>query len=185
MRPAVVPSEVGEDGYQFVKNGDMFRVTNLLKEFKITASKVWSDGNGNHSAESVKFLLGSSTTKVLSGVPDDIQWGSAEVTLNEANNWKHEWTKLPGYTKVGNDYKQLYYYIKEIDLATGYEAVYSATAMSKTLMLQLRTSRDLTLRRNGVMSLETSLLTASFLLVSTRSRQMFMSPLLHQIQLQE
>lgn len=131
MRPAVVPSEVGEDGYQFVKNGDMFRVTNLLKEFKITASKVWSDGNGNHSAESVKFLLGSSTTKVLSGVPDDIQWGSAEVTLNEANNWKHEWTKLPGYTKVGNDYKQLYYYIKEIDLATGYEAVYSATAMSK------------------------------------------------------
>ena len=109
----------------------MFRVTNLLKEFKITASKVWSDGNGNHSAESVKFLLGSSTTKVLSGVPDDIQWGSAEVTLNEANNWKHEWTKLPGYTKVGNDYKQLYYYIKEIDLATGYEAVYSATAMSK------------------------------------------------------
>lgn len=131
MRPAVVPGEVGEDGYQFVKNGDMFRVTNLLKEFKITASKVWSDGNGNHSAESVKFLLGSSTTKVLSGVPDDIQWGSAEVTLNEANNWKHEWTKLPGYTKVGNDYKQLYYYIKEIDLATGYEAVYSATAMSK------------------------------------------------------
>ncbi|MFR5049889.1 MAG: Cna B-type domain-containing protein [Ruminococcus bicirculans (ex Wegman et al. 2014)] len=124
-------SEVGEDGYQFVKNGDMFRVTNLLKEFKITASKVWSDGNGNHSAESVKFLLGSSTTKVLSGVPDDIQWGSDEVTLNEANNWKHEWTKLPGYTKVGNDYKQLYYYIKEIDLATGYEAVYSATAMSK------------------------------------------------------
>lgn len=109
----------------------MFRVTNLLKEFKITASKVWSDGNGNHSAESVKFLLGSSTTKVLSGVPDDIQWGSDEVTLNEANNWKHEWTKLPGYTKVGNDYKQLYYYIKEIDLATGYEAVYSATAMSK------------------------------------------------------
>ncbi|MBS7113998.1 MAG: Cna B-type domain-containing protein, partial [Ruminococcus sp.] len=105
--------------------------TNLLKEFKITASKVWSDGNGNHSAESVKFLLGSSTTKVLSGVPDDIQWGSAEVTLNEANNWKHEWTKLPGYTKVGNDYKQLYYYNKEIDLATGYEAVYSATAMSK------------------------------------------------------
>lgn len=69
--------------------------------------------------------------KVLSGVPDDIQWGSDEVTLNEANNWKHEWTKLPGYTKVGNDYKQLYYYIKEIDLATGYEAVYSATAMSK------------------------------------------------------
>ena len=131
VRPAVVPSEVGEDGYQFVKNGDMFRVTNLLKEFKITASKVWSDGNGNHSAESVKFLLGSSTTKVLSGVLDDIQWGSAEVTLNEANNWKHEWTKLPGYTKVGNDYKQLYYYIKEIDLATGYEAVYSATAMSK------------------------------------------------------
>lgn len=131
MRPAVVPSEVGEDGYQFVKNGDMFRVTNLLKEFKITASKVWSDGNGNHSAESVKFLLGSSTTKVLSGVPDDIQWGSDEVTLNEANNWKHEWTKLPGYTKVGNDYKQLYYYIKEIDLATGYEAAYSATAMSK------------------------------------------------------
>lgn len=131
VRPAVVPSEVGEDGYQFVKNGDMFRVTNLLKEFKITASKVWSDGNGNHSAESVKFLLGSSTTKVLSGVPDGIQWGSAEVTLNEANNWKHEWTKLPGYTKVGNDYKQLYYYIKEIDLATGYEAVYSATAMSK------------------------------------------------------
>lgn len=131
MRPAVVPSEVGEDGYQFVKNGDMFRVTNLLKEFKITASKVWSDGNGNHSAESVKFLLGSSTTKVLSGVPDDIQWGSDEVTLNEANNWKHEWTKLPGYTKVGDDYKQLYYYIKEIDLATGYEAVYSATAMSK------------------------------------------------------
>lgn len=109
----------------------MFRVTNLLKEFKITASKVWSDGNGNHSAESVKFLLGSSTTKVLSGVPDDIQWGSDEVTLNEANNWKHEWSKLPGYTKVGNDYKQLYYYIKEIDLATGYEAVYSATAMSK------------------------------------------------------
>ena len=109
----------------------MFRVTNLLKEFKITASKVWSDGNGKHSAESVKFLLGSSTTKVLSGVPDDIQWGSDEVTLNEANNWKHEWTKLPGYTKVGNDYKQLYYYIKEIDLATGYEAVYSATAMSK------------------------------------------------------
>lgn len=131
VRPAVVPSEVGEDGYQFVKNGDMFRVTNLLKEFKITASKVWSDGNGNHSAESVKFLLGSSTTKVLSGVPDDIQWGSDEVALNEANNWKHEWTKLPGYTKVGNDYKQLYYYIKEIDLATGYEAVYSATAMSK------------------------------------------------------
>lgn len=131
VRPAVVPSEVGEDGYQFVKNGDMFRVTNLLKEFKITASKVWSDGNGNHSAESVKFLLGSSTTKVLSGVPDDIQWGSDEVTLNEANNWKHEWTKLPGYTKVGDDYKQLYYYIKEIDLATGYEAVYSATAMSK------------------------------------------------------
>ena len=131
VRPAVVPSEVGEDGYQFVKNGDMFRVTKLLKEFKITASKVWSDGNGNHSAESVKFLLGSSTTKVLSGVPDDIQWGSDEVTLNEANNWKHEWTKLPGYTKVGNDYKQLYYYIKEIDLATGYEAVYSATAMSK------------------------------------------------------
>lgn len=131
VRPAVVPGEVGEDGYQFVKNGDMFRVTNLLKEFKITASKVWSDGNGNHSAESVKFLLGSSTTKVLSGVPDDIQWGSDEVTLNEANNWKHEWTKLPGYTKVGNDYKQLYYYIKEIDLATGYEAVYSATAMSK------------------------------------------------------
>ena len=131
VRPAVVPSEVGEDGYQFVKNGDMFRVTNLLKEFKITASKVWSDGNGNHSAESVKFLLGSSTTKVLSGVPDDIQWGSDEVTLNEANNWKHEWSKLPGYTKVGNDYKQLYYYIKEIDLATGYEAVYSATAMSK------------------------------------------------------
>lgn len=131
VRPAVVPSEVGEDGYQFVKNGDMFRVTNLLKEFKITASKVWSDGNGNHSAESVKFLLGSSTTKVLSGVPDDIQWGSDEVTLNEANNWKHEWTKLPGYTKVGNDYKQLYYYIKEIDLATGYEAVYSSTAMSK------------------------------------------------------
>lgn len=131
MRPAVVPSEVGDDGYQFVKNGDMFRVTNLLKEFKITASKVWSDGNSNHSAESVKFLLGSSTTKVLSGVPDDIQWGSAEVTLNEANNWKHEWTKLPGYTKVGNDYKQLYYYIKEIDLATGYEAIYSATAMSK------------------------------------------------------
>lgn len=131
VRPAVVPSEVGEEGYQFVKNGDMFRVTNLLKEFKITASKVWSDGNGNHSAESVKFLLGSSTTKVLSGVPDDIQWGSDEVTLNEANNWKHEWSKLPGYTKVGNDYKQLYYYIKEIDLATGYEAVYSATAMSK------------------------------------------------------
>ena len=131
VRPAVVPSEVGEDGYQFVKNGDMFRVTNLLKEFKITASKVWSDGNGNHSAENVKFLLGSSTTKVLSGVPDDIQWGSDEVTLNEANNWKHEWTKLPGYTKVGNDYKQLYYYIKEINLATGYEAVYSATAMSK------------------------------------------------------
>lgn len=131
VRPAVVPSEVGDDGYQFVKNGDMFRVTNLLKEFKITASKVWSDGNSNHSAESVKFLLGSSTTKVLSGVPDDIQWGSAEVTLNEANNWKHEWTKLPGYTKVGNDYKQLYYYIKEIDLATGYEAIYSATAMSK------------------------------------------------------
>lgn len=131
VRPAVVPSEVGEDGYQFVKNGDMFRVTNLLKEFKITASKVWSDGNGNHSAESVKFLLGSSTTKVLSGVPDDIQWGSDEVVLNEANNWKHEWSKLPGYTKVGNDYKQLYYYIKEIDLATGYEAVYSATAMSK------------------------------------------------------
>ena len=76
VRPAVVPSEVGEDGYQFVKNGDMFRVTNLLKEFKITASKVWSDGNGKHSAESVKFLLGSSTTKVLSGVPDDIQCNS-------------------------------------------------------------------------------------------------------------
>ena len=184
MRPAVVPSEVGEDGYQFVKNGDMFRVTNLLKEFKITASKVWSDGNGNHSAESVKFLLGSSTTKVLSGVPDDIQWGSDEVTLNEANNWKHEWTKLPGYTKVGNDYKQLYYYIKEIDLATGYEAVYSATAMSKNTDVTVTNVKGLNIT-NGVMSLETSLLTASFLLVSTRSRQMFMSPLLHQIQPQE
>ena len=131
VRPTTVPDEVGEDGYQFIKNGDMFRVTNLLREFKITASKVWSDGNGNHSAESVKFLLGSSTTKVLSGVPDDIQWSNEEVTLNEANNWKHEWTKLPGYKDVNGTYKQLYYYIKEVDLATGYEAVYSATAMSK------------------------------------------------------
>ena len=95
------------------------------------------------------------------------------------------WTKLPGYTKVGNDYKQLYYYIKEIDLATGYEAVYSATAMSKNTDVTVMNVKGLNITKEWRDELGTSLLTVSFLPVSTRSRQMFMSPLLHQIQPQE
>lgn len=149
VQPKQLSPEVGEDDYQFIKNGDLFRVTNLLQEFTITASKVWSDGNGRHEADNVTFELGSSTTKVANGTPDDIKWvDSTKVKLSAENNWTYKWDKLPGCEKQADgSYKQLYYYIKETSSVSGYETIYSANAISRNTEVTVNNVKGLTITK--------------------------------------
>lgn len=149
VQPKQLPTEVGEDEYQFIKNGDLFRVTNLLQEFSITASKAWSDGNELHVNDSVKFELGSSTEKGLDGDSDRINWDDKyTVTLGEKDGWEHKWTGLPGCVKQADgSYKQLYYYIKETSSASGYETIYSANAISRNTEVTVNNVKGLTITK--------------------------------------
>lgn len=149
VQPKQLPTEVGEDDYQFIKNGDLFRVTNLLQEFSITASKAWSDGNDLHVNDSVKFELGSSTEKGLDGDSDRINWDDKyTVTLGEKDGWEHKWTGLPGCVKQADgSYKQLYYYIKETSSASGYETIYSANAISRNTEVTVNNVKGLTITK--------------------------------------
>lgn len=147
VQPEKLPE--GVKNYQFIQNGDLFRVTNLPQEFTITASKVWSDGNGRHEADNVTFELGSSTTKVANGTPDDIKWyDSTKVKLSAENNWTYKWDKLPGCVKQADgSYKQLYYYIKETSSVSGYETVYSANAISRNTEVTVNNVKGLTITK--------------------------------------
>lgn len=146
VQPKKMPKDVKD--YQFIQNGDLFRVTNILQKFKITASKVWSDGNENHSADEVVFKLGRSTTKVLGGIPEDINWDKTkEITLSEKNNWQYEWTDLPGCVEENGTYKQCYYYIREKDVKTGYETIYSANAISRNTEVTVNNVKGLTITK--------------------------------------
>ena len=147
VQPKKMPEDVKD--YQFIQNGDLFRVTNLLQEFTITASKVWSDGNGTHEADNVTFELGSSTTKVANGTPDDIKWyDSTKVKLSAENNWTYKWDKLPGCVQQADgSYKQLYYYIKETSSVSGYETVYSANAISRNTEVTVNNVKGLTITK--------------------------------------
>lgn len=149
VQPKQLSPEVGEDDYQFIKNGDLFRVTNLLKEFTITASKAWSDGNDLHVNDSVKFELGSSTVKGLDGDSDLINWDDKyTVILSEKNGWEYKWTGLPGCVKQADgSYKQLYYYIKETSSVSGYETVYSANAISRNTEVTVNNVKGLTITK--------------------------------------
>lgn len=147
VQPEKLPE--GVKNYQFIQNGDLFRVTNLPQEFTITASKVWSDGNGTHEADNVTFELGSSTTKVANGTPDDIKWvDSTKVKLSAENNWTYKWDKLPGCEKQADgSYKQLYYYIKETSSVSGYETIYSANAISRNTEVTVNNVKGLTITK--------------------------------------
>lgn len=146
VQPEKLPE--GVKNYQFIQNGDLFRVTNILQKFKITASKVWSDGNENHSADEVVFKLGSSTTKVLGGIPEDIIWDDTkEITLSEKNHWQYEWTDLPGCVEENGTYKQCYYYIREKNVKTGYETIYSANAISRNTEVTVNNVKGLTITK--------------------------------------
>lgn len=146
VQPEKLPE--GVKNYQFIQNGDLFRVTNILQKFKITASKVWSDGNENHSADEVAFMLGRSTTKVLGGIPEDIIWDDTkEITLSEKNHWQYEWTDLPGCVEENGTYKQCYYYIREKNVKTGYETIYSANAISRNTEVTVNNVKGLTITK--------------------------------------
>ncbi len=146
VQPEKLPE--GVKNYQFIQNGDLFRVTNILQKFKITASKVWSDGNENHSADEVVFKLGRSTTKVLGGIPEDIIWDDTkEITLSEKNHWQYEWTDLPGCVEENGTYKQCYYYIREKNVKTGYETIYSANAISRNTEVTVNNVKGLTITK--------------------------------------
>lgn len=147
VQPKEMPKDVKD--YQFIQNGDLFRVTNLLKEFTITASKAWSDGNDLHVNDSVKFELGSSTVKGLDGDSDLINWDDKyTVTLSEKNGWEYKWTGLPGCVQQADgSYKQLYYYIKETSSVSGYETVYSANAISRNTEVTVNNVKGLTITK--------------------------------------
>lgn len=147
VQPKKMPEDVKD--YQFIQNGDLFRVTNLLKEFTITASKAWSDGNDLHVNDSVKFELGSSTVKGLDGDSDLINWDDKyTVTLSEKNGWEYKWTGLPGCVQQADgSYKQLYYYIKETSSVSGYETVYSANAISRNTEVTVNNVKGLTITK--------------------------------------
>lgn len=147
VQPKEMPKDVKD--YQFIQNGDLFRVTNLLKEFTITASKAWSDGNDLHVNDSVKFELGSSTVKGLDGDSDLINWDDKyTVTLSEKNGWEYKWTGLPGCVQQADgSYKQLYYYIKETSSVSGYETIYSANAISRNTEVTVNNVKGLTITK--------------------------------------
>ena len=70
--------------------------------------KAWSDSE-NHPAS------------VIIQLKQDGEAYGGKVTLNSANNWKHEFTNLPKYKKDGSKYK----YSVEEDSVPGYESAQS------------------------------------------------------------
>ncbi len=79
-----------------------------LTNFK--ADKVWSDGNENHSDDSVGLSL----------LADGVLYGTA--ALNEANDWTYIWKNIPKYYTNG---EPIDYTVKEIKLP-GYQSVVGA-----------------------------------------------------------
>ena len=93
-------------------NGNVIgtKITNKFadEKTKYTVKKEWSDP-ANHPG-SIKIQLKR----------DGEAYGD-KVTLNESNNWSHEYTDLPKYKKDGSKYK----YSVEEDAVPGYESTQS------------------------------------------------------------
>lgn len=162
IRPEQLPTGVTANDYQFVQNGDVFKITNLVDKVTIEADKVWSDGNDVHSGDSVTFTLYKSTTKSSSGLPEDAEVVKTDsnnediknpVTISANESWKYTWPSLSGCERQSNgSYKQLYYYVVEEhkDSVTGktYTAVYEGNAARKSGTITVTNMTGLTIIKN-------------------------------------
>lgn len=153
-RPEQLPDGFKISDYQFIENGSSFRITNLLEEINVQAVKVWSDGAENHAEENVTFALYKSYSKVSDLNSDKLipvyeSDGKTQKTqiLNNDNNWTCSWNNLPGCELVDGAYKQLYYYVKEIDSPDGYEPDYSNNGLRKDGVVTVTNSKDLNITK--------------------------------------
>ena len=160
VAPEKLPNNIKTSDYQFVQNGDVFKITNLVDKVTIEADKVWSDGRENHTSDKVEFKLWKSTTKISSGLPTDAVKVDRDSKGDSITNpvelsdgkWSYTWPSLSGCEKVGNTYKQLYYYIEETrtDSTTQktYTAVYEGNAARKSGTIKVTNMTGLTIIKN-------------------------------------
>lgn len=97
--------------------------TITLPVSKITVTKTWSDGNGNHANDSVQVHLKQ----------DGNNYGNA-VTLNAAGNWTHEFTVSAG--------PEGHKYTVEETAVDGYDASYELAVTKDTTTSSVVTEND-------------------------------------------
>ncbi|MDE6426929.1 MAG: Cna B-type domain-containing protein [Ruminococcus sp.] len=125
------------DTYNVVDGSGEITLTNRDKtpanvNVNVNVNKVWSDGNENHTNNSIDVVLIRSNesltpSKLKELNPDSLPDGITKVekngtaTLNSSNDWKHTWEDLP----YKDDNKNNYYYVLETTAVEGYEVSYS------------------------------------------------------------
>ncbi|MCM1357794.1 MAG: Cna B-type domain-containing protein [Prevotella sp.] len=123
------------DTYNVVDGSGEITLTNRDKtpaNVNVNVNKVWSDGNENHTSNSIDVVLIRSNKSLTPSElkelnPDSLPDGITKVekngtaTLNSSNNWEHTWEDLP----YKDDNKNNYYYVLETTAVEGYEVSYS------------------------------------------------------------
>ena len=153
VRPetSALPSGFTENSYQFIENGNTFRITNLLKNISITAKKIWSDGDANHANDNVTFTLYRSFTKKTDGLPSDAE-EVEKKTITANDDWSYLWKDLAGCARDSNNvWKPYYYYVVEthydVENNKTYESVYQGNAASRDSEITVSNAADLTIEK--------------------------------------
>lgn len=145
---------VFSDTYNVVGNSGEITLINkdsTPTEVNVSVEKVWGDGTNRTPVTAVlldatrEFKLDEISALDLENLPADITKSSvsnAEVSLSEANSWKHAWKGLP--RKV--DGVVHYYYVLEQDVPEGCMVSYSSNGSTVSPVYTITNSAPTSLR---------------------------------------
>lgn len=145
---------VFSDTYNVVGNSGEITLINkdsTPTEVDVSVEKVWGDGINRTPVTAVlldatrEFKLDEISALDLENLPADITKSSvsnAEVSLSEANSWKHAWKGLP--RKV--DGVVHYYYVLEQDVPEGCMVSYSSNGSTVSPVYTITNSAPTSLR---------------------------------------
>lgn len=133
---AIMYGYIVSDTYNVTEGSGEIVLTNkdkTPKDINVTVNKVWGDGNGNHTNDSIEVVLIRSNKSLTSSELkelnlDSLSNGITKVVednpfiLNSENNWTKTWEELPYKEENGT---QNYYYVLEKIIPDGYEVSYS------------------------------------------------------------
>lgn len=130
---AIMYGYIVSDTYNVTEGSGEIVLTNkdkTPKDINVTVNKVWGNGNGNHTNDSIEVVLIRSNKSLTSSELkelnlDSLPSGITEVkkeTLNNSNNWTKTWKNLPYKDDNG---KQNRYYVLEKAVPANYEVSYS------------------------------------------------------------